>query len=251
MSDYETNTTPIPQCPPPIIPVITQTQPSIQSLVSQFNQHIQRNEDLLGAYHDLSTMYQSSVRQVPLPAPTSMQITASPELNNTTAHRQIKESLNAVATDTSSTKRNASRAHLNGIRKKMEKTFDPEKIILTFLRDHYVSININTANLKFVNKKGMFGNWQVERVKLFRPFHIKDIDPILKAAPNVMNQNIHRLLLEDFMMLNPGDNVICLIRSDRSFLTSPGLKKEQQWCKWKHLLKQVMLAIEPMHLVQY
>ena len=99
-------------------------------------------------------MYQSSVRQVPLPAPTSMQITASPELNNTTAHRQIKESLNAVATDTSSTKRNASRAHLNGIRKKMKKTFDPEKVIFTFLRDHCVSINVNTANLKFVNKKG-------------------------------------------------------------------------------------------------
>ena len=96
------------------------------------------------------------------------------------------------------------------MRKKLKKTFDPEKAILTFLRDDYVSINVNDANLKFMNKKGMFGNWQVEREKSFRPFHTKDIDPILRAAPNVMSQNVHRLLLEDFMLLNPGDNVICL-----------------------------------------
>ena len=49
----------------------------------------------------------------------------------------------------------------------------------------------------------------MEREKSFRPFHTEeDTDPILKAAPNVMNQNLHRLLLEDFMMLNPDDNVI-------------------------------------------
>ena len=131
------------------------------------------------------------------------------------------------------------------MRKKLKKTFDPEKAILTFLRDDYVSINVNDANLKFMNKKGMFGNWQVEREKSFRPFHTKDIDPILRAAPNVMSQNFHRLLLEDFMLLNPGDNVICLIRSDHSFLTSPGLKKI-----WIPLMKEVM-TIEPLHPVQY
>ena len=92
MSDNETNTTPIPQRSPVILLVITQTQPSTQSSVSQFNQRIQRNGDVLGAYHDLSTMYQSPVRQVPLPAPTSMQITASPQLNNPTARRQIEQS---------------------------------------------------------------------------------------------------------------------------------------------------------------
>ena len=106
-----------------------QMQPSIQSSVSQFNQCIQRNEDLLGAYHDLSTMYQSPFQQVPLPAPTSIQITASPELNNTTARRQIRESLNAVGTDTSSTKRNAFRANLNGIHKKMKKGLIQKRLL--------------------------------------------------------------------------------------------------------------------------
>ena len=71
----------------------------------------------------------------------------------------------------------------------------------------------------------MFGNWQVEREKAFRPFHTKDIDPILRAAPNVMNQNLHRLLLlEDFMMLNPADKVLCLIQSNHPFLSSHGLQ---------------------------
>ena len=65
-------------------------------------------------------MYQSPAQQVPVSALTSMQITASPELNNTTACRQIEESLNAVATDTSSTKKNTSRAHLHGIGKKIK-----------------------------------------------------------------------------------------------------------------------------------
>ena len=92
----------------------------------------------------------------------------------------------------------------------------------------------------------MFGNWQVEREKSFRPFHTKDIEPILKAAPNVMNQNLHRLLLEDSMMLNPGDKLICLIQSNHSFLSSPGLLKKQ----WIPLLKEVM-TIEPMHPVQF
>ena len=119
----------------------------------------------------------------------------------------------------------------------MKKTVDPEKVILTFLRNEYVLINVNATNLKFVNKKGMFGNWLIERQTSFRPFHTKDIDPILKAAPNVMSQNIHQLLLEHFMLLNPGDNVTCLIRSDHSFLTSPGLKKQ--------------LAIEALHPVQH
>lgn len=129
--------------------------------------------------------------------------------------------------------------------KKMKKTFDPGKVILTFLRDDYVSMNVVNTNLKFVNKKGVFGNWQVEREKSFRPFHTKDIDPILKAAPNVMNQNLHRLLLEDFMILNPGDKLICFIRSDHSFLSSPGPKKQ-----WIPLLKEIM-AIESLHPVQY
>ena len=125
--------------------------------------------------------------------------------------------------------------------------FDLENIILTFLDNDYISINVKNPNLKFVNKKGMFGNWQVEREKSFRPFHTKDINPILKVAPKNMmrNQNFHNLLLEDFMMLNPGNKLICLIRSDHSFLSSPGLKKQ-----WIPLLKEVM-TIQPMHPVQY
>ena len=112
-----------------------------------------RNEDPL-RYHDLSSMYQSWVRQVPVVVLTSLQISTSPELNNTTAHRNIKQSLNAVATNSSSAKRNASRERLHGIRKKTKKTFDPEKVILTFLRNNYVvAINIKNPNLKFVNQK--------------------------------------------------------------------------------------------------
>ena len=61
-----------------------------------------------------------------------------------------------------------------------------------------------------------------------------------------MNQNLHRLLLEDSMMLNPGDKLICLIQSNHSFLSSPGLLKKQ----WIPLLKEVM-TIEPMHPVQF
>ena len=61
MSDNETNTTPITHCQSTTIPVVTQTQPSTQSLVTQFNKHTQRNEDPLGAFHDLSSMYQSPV----------------------------------------------------------------------------------------------------------------------------------------------------------------------------------------------
>ena len=121
----------------------------------------------------------------------------------------------------------------------------PIKEILTFLREEFISNNILDNDLKFVNKKDMYGNWQVKREMSFRPFHTKDINPILKAVPNVMNHNLHHLLIKDFMMLNAGDKVICLLCSDHIFLTDTGPKKQ-----WIPLLKEVM-AIEPLHPVQY
>jgi hypothetical protein len=203
MSEHVPTTTPVSK-PPPETLVVTQTQsPDVET--SQPNS---RSTDPMSAYHDFSNLYSSprqSNRSSFIDSSPLFQVTASPDLNTDTAHRCIESKLNAVSSNSNSSKRNAKRVDLEHRRKKSKKRFDPSKVILTFLCKSRISEIAKNKNLS-INRKGMYGNWQTARKESLKPF--KEYRSILEQVPSPMNQNLHCLLLEDFMLLNPGDSIM-------------------------------------------
>ena len=241
MSEHVPTITPASK-PPHETHVVTQSQ-------SPDNEPSQPNSnpaiDPMSAYHDFSNMYSSPppVNRTSLnnPSPT-FKATYSPDLNNDTARRCLESKLNAIASNSNSAKRNAKRVDLEDRRKKTKTTYDPKKVILTFLREDRISEIAKKKHLS-INRKGMYGNWQRAREESLKPF--KDFESIFEQAPSPMNQNVHRLLLEDFMLLNPGDKIICLIRSDHEYLSSKSIGRQ-----WMPHLKE-SITLNPLRPVQY
>ena len=65
----------------------------------------------------------------------------------------------------------------------------------------------------------------------YAPF--KALKETLDESPYPLSLNHHRMLIEDFMMLNPNENITCLINKNHYFLSNKSKK-------WINLLADVM-----------
>ena len=110
--------------------------------------------------------------------------------------------------------------------------------MLSFLCESHIKDIINYTR-RFVNRNTAIRNWSKESRQnraSWKPF--QDLKLILESAPDLLSQSYHCLLLESFMLLNPGDVITCLICSDHPFLKDKTLMK-----KWSSLQKNCSFRI--------
>ena len=131
-------------------------------------------------------------------------------------------------------------------KKKKKIRVKPFTTICGFLRDSAIDdkqleLNSNKGNISMSSDiKSALTFWSNKRVASYAPFN--GIKALANAPPPLM-MNDHCLLLEDYMMLKPGDEVMCLINKSHPLVA-----------KKKGSLKQVFeetMEHDPYQPVQY
>ena len=102
------------------------------------------------------------------------------------------------------------------------KRVEPATSLLTFLRHDKITQRYNERNGKplSVDKtiRSSLNNWHIQRKMSYRPF--SDITNIFENAPPSISIDDGRMLLEDYMILQPGCQVTILLTKNHSMLKS-------------------------------
>ena len=217
-----------------ITPVTLSRDDQLNSCAECASNHSNRYDDNvadpLAYYHDTCLAHQSPVR----PLKNNLSITETPLI-----HSPDLSSIKALKfTDTNelSSTLNA----VNGINKKLNKkrkvTYSPQDSILSFLRGPFLSI-ISRDSDKFDSNHHFKRGYMKFVLKLdnggitWAPF--RHLYKILKNATCPLTVFHQRLLIEDFMMLEPGATIFCLISPTHYFLNPSAqygsIQIQSQW----------------------
>ena len=105
----------------------------------------------------------------------------------------------------------------------------PFETLCTFLCDSKIDAKLEDLRLKPISMSKTMGSalnyWKRKKVKGY-PSIMEGIKSVLESAPYPIGPSGRRLFLEDYMMLEPGDEVICYITpSHPDFKSSKGNQK--------------------------
>lgn len=184
----------------------------------QDRHHDDDNYDPLSYYHDTTISYQSPLRTPPcvqaVPTPTIH----SPDLSS------IQLSLNL--SQDGAERRNDAAKKLAVAQKKRKVTYSPSDSMLLFLREDTFCSNQylhfdSSAMFKQAYKK-YSSVAATSRGPTWKPFLA--LKSTLSDATYPLTELHQRLLIEDFMMLKPGDSIICLISANHYFLEKKSQK---------------------------
>jgi hypothetical protein len=133
-------------------------------------------------------------------------------------------------------KNEGSRLMSSANRKKQKKTVSPLNAPLVFLRTSSIQKELVTTGSSRINTsnqyKKVYNFWMNNcRPCTYAPF--KALKETLDESPYPLSLHHHRMLIEDFMMLNPNENITCLINKNHYFLSNKSKK-------WINLLADVM-----------
>jgi hypothetical protein len=124
----------------------------------------------------------------------------------------------------------------------------PSTILLSFLRDNAISQRIDEYDGKIQDLsntiKAALNRWSNKRIQSFAPF--KNLKPILQYAPFPLKYNDGRILLEDVLLLMPGQRVTLLIYKAHSILSSTNTRAK----KFRDLIEKT-IRFNPLQPVQF
>ena len=104
----------------------------------------------------------------------------------------------------------------------------PFATLCTFLQDSNIDAKVEELRMKPISMSKSMGSaikfWKRKKVKSY-PVFMKDIKSLLESAPHPLGPSGRRLFLEVYMMLEPGDEVICYITPSHPDFKSKGNQK--------------------------
>jgi hypothetical protein len=225
--------------------------PPIRNLHQNTNNNIftppivQRTRTTLDEYffHDINDStfeYQSPIHPLPsisiaIPSPT----VSSPNVS----------SIRATTTIDSQQQLINSKTRIKSIQSKKRKkvTVSPNDSMLGFLRINSIANQSSLMGFERINTshhyKKVYNHWKNNKPCTYAPF--KSLQQNLEASTFPLTSHHSRLLLEDFMMLQPGDTILCLISRKHYFLSNKATST-----KWKSLLLDV-LSIDSFCTIQF
>jgi hypothetical protein len=172
------------------------------------------DEDPMIYYHDCSVAYQSpqhSPSKIPAVVPP---VIYSPKLDNI----KLRTDLTTVQVE----KRARASDHAIKAHKKRQTLYSPQDSILLFLRNKHIEA-LHGSSLHSSNhfKRGYMKfclNGERRSGITWKPF--LDMKDQLEDAPCALSMFHQRLIVEDFMLLEPGDSLICLMSSAHYMLNA-------------------------------
>ena len=96
--------------------------------------------------------------------------------------------------------------------------------MLNFFRRPTINSNALLTSLDTVNLNNFLQNWWfIENQIPIVPF--KDMKYTFKKAPCPLTHQHSHILIEDFLLLSPGDNIVCFISKKHEWLQNKASKK--------------------------
>jgi hypothetical protein len=197
------------------------------------------DDDPMIYYHDSSIAHQTPERSpskiLPVPTP----IVYSPNLHAVKLLTKL---------DTSQVeKRNRAAEHVKKVHKKRQTLYSPKESILLFLREKHFEAEQGSflhSNNHFKRAYMKFSQRGERRGGItWKPF--LELKNKLTDAPCPLSIFHQRLIIEDFMLLEPGESIICLLSSGHYFLNSTvQFGSKQLSNRWVSTIKRA-LAVSP------
>jgi hypothetical protein len=205
------------------IPVVTQNEGNspfeqlIQAIAVTENQHVSPSY-LANEYDD-----EMALDQIPAAPQTANETITTPIVNSPLKNR-FSDRSSQLSGERERRKSDGVRlfeANSASKRRKLNRAI-PSTSLLSFLRDNAINQRIEEYDGKiqdFSNTiKAALNSWSTKRVQSFAPF--KDLKQTLENAPCPFKYNDGRMLLEDVLLLMPGEKVTLLISKTHSILSS-------------------------------
>jgi hypothetical protein len=209
----------------PNIPVITQTQEESPDNVQYSSTATPTSHPSIRQNDPLEYLCDVALgAQTPAFSPAPFRPSLSPKVSSPDVSH-VKATTNRNKKQSS--KRTAMRELVTSIKKKNKKTFSPESSMLYFLRSEYVDSYV-TLHSKL--KNGFNTSHQMKQALNNWAWNGKDItwgcfknfESLMMSSHYPITQDHTRLMLEDFMMCEPGDHLLCLISQKHHFFTGRG-----------------------------